>query len=162
MEWRRADNLNAMTTTAAPYLRLPSVAFTGNPGLREGPAQMQLESRVLRAVSPLVQDLGAATIVDLLDDFIVEAPARFRELDALAQRPDQDEVFRRTAHSFKGASGIFGLTDLVQLAMELEMSTQGRPVEGSWRSDRVRELRLRFQESLPVLRSVRRQLQSRT
>lgn len=153
---------NAMTTTAAPYYRLPSTTVAGNSGLRDAAVQTQLEARVLRAVAPLVQDLGAATLMDLLDDFIAEAPVRLRELDALAQRPDQDEVFRRSAHSFKGTSGIFGLTELVQLAMELEVSTLDRTATGSSRIDGVWELRLRFQEILPVLRSVRRQLQSRT
>ncbi len=151
-----------MTTTAAPYYRLPSTTVAGNTGLRDAVVQTQLEARVLRAVAPLVQDLGAATLMDLLDDFISEAPVRLRELDALAQRPDQDEVFRRSAHSFKGTSGIFGLTELVQLAMELEVSTSDRTATGFSRIDGVWELRLRFQEILPVLRSVRRQLQSRT
>ena len=151
-----------MTTTAAPYYRLPSAVAAGNTGLREAAVQTQVEVRVLRAVAPLVQDLGAATLVDLLDDFIAEAPVRLRELDALAQRPDQDEVFRRAAHSFKGTSGIFGLTELVQLAMELEVSPLGRTTGSSSRIDGVWELRLRFQETLPALRSVRRQLQSRT
>ncbi len=151
-----------MTTTAAPYYRLPSAVVAGNTGLRDAAVQTQLEARVLRAVAPLVQDLGAATLMDLLDDFIAEAPVRLRELDALAQRPDQDEIFRRAAHSFKGTSGIFGLAELVQLAMELEVSTPVRTATDSSRIDGVWELRLRFQETLPALRSVRRQLQSRT
>lgn len=146
-----------MTTTAVRYARLPSTAFAGTLGFGEGTDLLQLESRILGAVDQLVEDLGAETIVDLLDDFISDAPARLRELDALATRPDQLEIFRRTAHSFKGAAGIFGLADLVQLSLELEMSTSGDSVL----VDRVGELRCRFHESLPSLRSVRRQLQSR-
>lgn len=149
-----------MTTPTAPCLRLPPAAFSGTAALRDGTAQMQLEARLLRAVAPLVQDLGAAIVVDLLDDFISEAPTRIRELDALAQQPGQDEVFRRAAHSFKGTSGIFGLADLVELAMELETSAPGRTIHGASRLDRVWELRLRFQETLPALRSARRHLQS--
>ncbi|MFZ9854648.1 MAG: Hpt domain-containing protein [Limisphaerales bacterium] len=151
-----------MTTTAAPYSRLPSAAFVGTVGFHEGNALFQVESGILRAVDPLVEDLGASTIVDLLNDFIAEAPVRLRELDALADRPETQEVFRRTAHSFKGTSGIFGLAELVRLSMELEMGTPVRSTRGGSQGDRVRELRSRFQEVLPALRSVRRQLQART
>ncbi len=155
------SDLKAMTTTAVHYARLPSTAFAGTLGFGESADLLQLESRILGAVDQLVEDLGAETIVDLLDDFISDAPVRLRELDALATRPDQLEIFRRTAHSFKGAAGIFGLADLVQLSLELEMATPVGSPRDSVLVDRVGELRCRFHESLPSLRSVRRQLQSR-
>jgi HPt (histidine-containing phosphotransfer) domain-containing protein len=80
----------------------------------------------------------------------------------MVDQPEQQEVFRRSAHSFKGASGIFGLSDLVRLSMELEMGPPVRSPRDPSQADRLRELRCRFQEALPALRSVRRQLQSRT
>lgn len=151
-----------MTTTAVPYSRLPSEAFSGTVGFLGETTLLQLESKILRAVDPLVEDLGPATIADLLNDFILESPARLRELEALADRPETQEVFRRSAHSFKGASSIFGLADLVQLSMELEMWTPVPAARDGSQGHRVQELRSRFLETLPALRSVRRQLLART
>jgi len=151
-----------MTTIAEPYSRLPSETFSGTFGFLQETAVSQFESRILRAVGPLVEDLGAATIADLLNDFITESPVRLRELDSLADQPESQEVFRRTAHSFKGASSILGLADLVQISMELEMWTPVPSAQDGSQWNRVQELRSRFLEILPVLRSVRRQLQART
>ena len=152
----------AMTTTAVPYSRPPSEAFSGAVGFLGQTTLLQLESRILRAVGPLVEDLGAETIADLLNDFITESPARLRELDAFADRAETQEVFRRAAHSFKGTSAIFGLSDLVQLALELEMWKPVPSARDGSQGRRVQELRSRFLEILPALRSVRRQLQAQT
>lgn len=152
----------AMTTTAVPYSRLPSEAFPRTLGFVGETTLLQRESRILGAIGPLVEDLGAETIADLLNDFITESPARLRELHGLADRAETQEVFRRAAHSFKGASAIFGLADLVQLALELEMWTPVPSARDGSQGRRVEELRTRFLDNLPALRSVRRRLQAQT
>ncbi|MFO1325594.1 MAG: Hpt domain-containing protein [Burkholderiales bacterium] len=73
------------------------------------------------AFAELVQTAGAEFVRELIDTFLIEAPAMLAALDrALADRDAGD--FRRAAHSLKSNGNTFGARTLGALARDLELS----------------------------------------
>jgi len=64
---------------------------------------------------------GADFVRELVDTFLVEAPAMLDDLRA-AYAADDADSFRRTAHSLKSNSNTFGALVLGALARDLELS----------------------------------------
>src|SRR5512140_2774032 len=69
----------------------------------------------------LKETAGAAFVVDLVDTFLVEAPAMIAELRS-AYAANDAERFRRNAHSLKSNGNTFGALGLANLARALELS----------------------------------------
>lgn len=71
------------------------------------------------AVSILAEELGAEAVVELLETFLGDVPQRLEEMRLLAGGADQPTL-RRSAHSLKGSSALFGAGELEAAAHHLE------------------------------------------
>ncbi len=74
-----------------------------------------------QAVQLLAEELSTQDAVDLIESWCKDTPARIHELEQLSGGEDQ-ATLRRTAHSLKGSSSLFGLTTFHTLSRELEHS----------------------------------------
>ena len=72
------------------------------------------------AFGELQSTAGAEFARELVDTFLVEAPAMLDALRA-AYAADDADAFRRTAHSLKSNSNTFGALTLGRLAKDLEL-----------------------------------------
>ncbi|HEX8739007.1 MAG TPA: Hpt domain-containing protein [Casimicrobiaceae bacterium] len=84
----------------------------------------------------LKETAGADFVVELVDTFLVEAPAMLADLRRAFVARDA-EVFRRTAHSLKSNGNTFGARTFAAMAKELELgglapvvSATGAPLAG--------------------------------
>ncbi len=68
----------------------------------------------------LKQTTGADFVLELVDTFLLEAPAMLDELRRALTAQDADK-FRRAAHSLKSNSNTFGALTLGAMARELEL-----------------------------------------
>ena len=78
-------------------------------------------ARFGRRVQELLQEIGAADLVEILDVYLIDTRGRMELLSHLLS----DRDFRhlaRCAHSVLGGSSIFGLNDLAQAALEVELA----------------------------------------
>jgi len=78
-------------------------------------------ARFGRRVQELLQEIGAADLVEILDVYLIDTRGRMELLSHLLS----DRDFRhlaRCAHSVLGGSSIFGLDDLAQAALEVELA----------------------------------------
>ena len=71
------------------------------------------------SIAALRSDFGPAAAAELLHDFLTDTPVRLAELHPLAAGDDQP-TFARAAHSLAGSSGIFGLNEFREQALQLE------------------------------------------
>ncbi len=85
---------------------MPHVIVSDLPGL---------DAEVIAALREIMQD----DFVDLIETFIKDSLQR-REALAQAQRSDDREALRRSAHSFKGSSANIGARCLSDLCRQLE------------------------------------------
>jgi len=84
----------------------------------------------------LVETTGDEFVRELVDTFLVEAPAMLDELRA-AYAADDADTFRRAAHSLKSNGNTFGALTLARLAKHLELGgiapvreAKGAPLDG--------------------------------
>jgi len=78
-------------------------------------------ARFGRRVQELLQEIGAADLVEILGVYLTDTRGRMELLSHLLS----DRDFRhlaRCAHSVIGSSSIFGLNDLAQAALEVELA----------------------------------------
>jgi HPt (histidine-containing phosphotransfer) domain-containing protein len=78
-------------------------------------------ARFGRRVQELLQEIGAADLVEILGVYLTDTRGRMELLSHLLS----DRDFRhlaRCAHSVLGSSSIFGLNDLAQAALEVELA----------------------------------------
>jgi len=78
-------------------------------------------ARFGRRVQELLQEIGAADLVEILGVYLTDTRGRMELLPHLLS----DRDFRhlaRCAHSVIGGSSIFGLDDLAQAALEVELA----------------------------------------
>jgi HPt (histidine-containing phosphotransfer) domain-containing protein len=78
-------------------------------------------ARFGRRVQELLQEIGAADLVEILGVYLTDTRGRMELLSHLLS----DRDFRhlaRCAHSVIGSSSIFGLDDLAQAALEVELA----------------------------------------
>ena len=80
-------------------------------------------------LEPLIEQLGAESIVELLQALLQDSPLRIEEMKRLAGTADQ-KTLRRAAHTLKGSSSIFGLTALTQACLQLENLSAAGKTEG--------------------------------
>jgi CheY-like chemotaxis protein len=87
------------------------------------PAEPVVEPELLASiessVAELQQELGPEAAVELLASFLNDTPVSLAELTTLAKAKVR-ETFARAAHSLAGSCSIFGLSDMRQIALELE------------------------------------------
>ncbi|MBN9692062.1 MAG: PAS domain S-box protein [Verrucomicrobia bacterium] len=71
------------------------------------------------SLAELQREFGREAAVELLGSFLRDTPMRLAELHQLSFGPD-DRALARSAHSLAGSSGIFGLNEMRELALEVE------------------------------------------
>ena len=123
----------------------------------EDPEPTATHAVVWGFVRQLADDLGADSIIELLDDFTQQTPLRLAELERIAGRAEWQPVLQRGAHSLKGSSSIFGLTDLEHAAHRLEKSAGHDLAE---QTHQVQELEHEFQRVRPILEAIKSKLQT--
>lgn len=69
----------------------------------------------------LCDAMGADFAAELLDTFLSEVPAMLATLKAAADAQDEDS-YRRAAHSIKSNAEIFGATALADLSRHMELT----------------------------------------
>lgn len=79
----------------------------------------QDQAHAMSAVRQLTEELSAEAAVELIESWLEDTPLRLDELLGLAGGSDQTRL-KRTAHSLKGTSAVFGLDRFSQLCGELE------------------------------------------
>jgi CheY-like chemotaxis protein len=119
-----------------------------NPGSCAIPADDELRS-VSNALARMAQDFGADAAAELLGDYLRDAATRLRELHELRDNPDR-EAYARAAHSFAGASSIFGLEGLRRLGLAVEAAIRANTPDEAARIEN--ELNGRFAWIEPRLR----------
>jgi HPt (histidine-containing phosphotransfer) domain-containing protein len=70
-----------------------------------------------------VEDLSTENALELIENWFKDTPERLQELEKLAGTDDQ-AALRRTAHSLKGTSSLFGLSSIQTLSRELEQAAE--------------------------------------
>lgn len=78
-------------------------------------------ARFGRRVQDLLQEIGAADLVEILDVYLTDTRSRMEFLLQFLGAGDLPSL-ARCAHSIQGASAIFGLNDLKQAALEVELA----------------------------------------
>jgi len=71
----------------------------------------QAVTKHIRRLDQLVEELDRDSVAEMVRDFIQELPSRITELEKFLAGENYEEV-ERTAHSLKGVSASFGLSDL--------------------------------------------------
>jgi PAS domain S-box-containing protein len=77
------------------------------------------ESAAHAAVEQLADELSVADTMELIANWLKDTPERILDLEKHVTG-DEQAALRRTAHSLKGSSSLFGLTHLHALCSELE------------------------------------------
>lgn len=111
------------------------------------------------AVKMLADELSAEDTAELIESWLKDTPERISELEKLAAGHDQPSL-RRTAHSLKGSSSLFGLTHIHALCRHLEGLA-----EANSRTDQpalVEQIRRGFASAEPSLRQELNQLRTMT
>ena len=101
------------------------------------------------AVKLLADELSIEDTAELIENWLKDTPERITDLERLAEGQDQPEL-RRTAHSLKGSSSLFGLTHIHALCRDLE-----HLAECNQRSDQsvlVAQIKRGFASAEPSLR----------
>ncbi len=74
-----------------------------------------------RRVQDLLQEIGPADLVEILDAYLIDTRGRMERLPCLLSDRDCPHL-ARCAHSIQGGSSIFGLHDLERAALEVELA----------------------------------------
>ncbi|MCX6848550.1 MAG: response regulator [Verrucomicrobia bacterium] len=81
------------------------------------------------ALQQLSDELSTEDAIELIENWFIDTPARILELEKLAGSDDQ-ATLRRTAHSLKGSSSLFGLSSFYNLCRELEQTAENNQRAG--------------------------------
>ena len=98
----------------------------------------------------LAEATGEDFVVELVDTFLLEAPAMLDALEAAAEASDGD-AYRRAAHSIKSNAQVFGATELAELAKAREL--EGPSAEEASRMAALRAAFARSAEALKALQN---------
>jgi PAS domain S-box-containing protein len=107
------------------------------------------ESTAHDAIQQLADELSVEDTIELIDNWLKDTPKRILDLEKLVVGEDQSAL-RRTAHSLKGSSSLFGLTYLHSLCRELEQLA-----ENNLRDNQpalIAQLKQSFEAAAPALR----------
>jgi HPt (histidine-containing phosphotransfer) domain-containing protein len=69
----------------------------------------------------LAEEIGPDGVAELLESYLADTPNRLAEIGRFLESPDQTSL-KRAAHSLKGSSSIFGLSEMESIANRLEHS----------------------------------------
>ena len=101
------------------------------------------------AVKLLADELSVDDTAELIENWLKDTPERITDLEKLAAGQDQPAL-RRTAHSLKGSSSLFGLTHIHSLCRDLEhLAESGSRADQSFL---VAQIRRGFATAEPSLR----------
>lgn len=78
-------------------------------------------ARFGRRVQDLLQEIGSADLVEILGVYLTDTRSRMELMPHLLSARDFRHL-ARCAHSVIGSSSIFGLNDLAQAALEVELA----------------------------------------
>jgi HPt (histidine-containing phosphotransfer) domain-containing protein len=107
------------------------------------------ESTAHDAIQQLADELSVEDTLELIENWLKDTPERILDLEKLVVGEDQSAL-RRTAHSLKGSSSLFGLTYLYSLCRELEQLA-----ENNLRDNQpalIAQLKQSFEAAAPALR----------
>lgn len=107
------------------------------------------EQEIREVTDGLAAELGADSVKELIEAYLVDTPDRLKEMVALAESTDQ-VTFRRLAHSLKGTATLFGLNRTGGLAAALEQSAG--PGQEAGQRAAVKELVALYDAALPLLK----------
>ncbi|HTI73064.1 MAG TPA: Hpt domain-containing protein [Candidatus Limnocylindria bacterium] len=72
-------------------------------------------------LATLASELGSESVVELIEAYLADTPARLDEIAQMMASGDQTAL-RRAAHSLKGSSSIFGVHAIEKAALALEIA----------------------------------------
>ena len=124
-------------------------------GLRSLQETAQAET-VWASVGSLAEELGPSAVAELVDDFSQQTPELIAKLESMIGVPACQVSLRRSAHSLKGSSSIFGLAGVERAAFQLERSALDQDL--GVQPILIAELTRQFQRTLPILDAVRYRL----
>ena len=109
-------------------------------------------ARFRQAVEDLSRDIGPDALSEILDAYLTDTPSRMELLSQLLGAGDLLSL-ARCAHSIQGGSSIFGLHDLKQVALEVELAV--RQGESHRLATLIGDLQARYRVLEPMLRGTR-------
>lgn len=115
------------------------------------------EPELKQTTDLLAAELGADSVKELIEAYLLDTPERLKEMEALAGGDDQ-VTLRRLAHSLKGTAHLFGLSRTGNIAAGLETAAAGE--QRTSQRGMVGELNALFAGSKPVLERRMRELVS--
>ena len=107
------------------------------------------ESAANDAIQQLADELSVEDTIELIDNWLKDTPERILDLEKLVTGDDQISL-RRTAHSLKGSSSLFGLTYLNSLCRDLEQLAENNLCDNQ--SALIAQLKQAFEAAVPALR----------
>jgi HPt (histidine-containing phosphotransfer) domain-containing protein len=119
-----------------------------------GMMNMQLNcdtARFQQAVENLSRDIGRDELSEILDTYLTDTRSRMELLSQLLDAGDLPSL-ARCAHSIQGGSSIFGLHDLKQAALEVELAVRRAETHGL--TALIGGVQARFRVLEPMLRDV--------
>ncbi len=103
------------------------------------------------SLQQLAEELSTEDTLELIENWFKDTPERILELEKLAGTDDQTTL-RRTAHSLKGSSSLFGLTSIYTLCREIEQTAEDNL--RTRQPDLVAQLKHSFESVCPELRKI--------
>lgn len=113
-------------------------------------------SEVTRTLQHLADQLGRRSASELLGTFLESTPQQLEECRQLAGKEEHQQRLRRSAHTLKGTSSIFGLAAMRSLAFQLEESVEMRQVNRQ--TELVNQLQAEYLRWVAPLFAARRDL----
>ena len=113
------------------------------------------ESTAKDSIQQLAEELSVEDTIELVENWLKDTPERILDLEKLVTGEDQ-AALRRTAHSLKGSSSLFGLTYFHTLCRELEQLA-----ENNLRANQpalIAQLKQAFEAAAPALREQMKKL----
>ncbi len=114
------------------------------------------QSMAHEAIQQLAEELSVEDTVELITNWLKDTPERILDLERFVAGDDQTAL-RRTAHSLKGSSSLFGLTYLHTLCRELEQLAENQVRANQ--AELVAQLKQAFESAVPALREQMKRLQ---
>jgi CheY-like chemotaxis protein/HPt (histidine-containing phosphotransfer) domain-containing protein len=144
-------------TLPPPAPRLPGVTAPPPPAIGTAPPPPRSATAVpdepppgidATALQILERDVGRSLVVEVVDCYLRDTPARIAALLAALAANDARSA-RREAHTLKSSSATVGATQIAAIAAELEQSAKASGVDGM--AERVGEIARLFTCALPAL-----------
>ncbi len=124
--------------------------LAGTKGIAEAPPwSPDDESTAQDAIQQLADELSVEDTIELIENWLKDTPERIIDLEKLVTGEDQASL-RRTAHSLKGSSSLFGLTHLNSLCRELEQLAEQKLRDNQ--AALVVQLKQAYEAAAPALR----------